>query len=553
MLCTASQAVQIRREPGHRIPEYILPTDPDNPALWNNTSGSLLTRAAANPGLYAKNDIPRTGTIEYPLVLVEFENRSFSIEDKQALVERYERIFNEQGYTDNTTYHHKGYSFQGATGSVSDYFRAQSYEQYTPKFNIIGPICLPHEYGYYGKGVQDNGGMVSQMVLDVCNYIITNNLANLSGYARNGKIDQLSIIYAGKGENYFGSDEDNIWPQASELYIHPVKHKTIYDSGITDKIRYACSCELFWDSDTILDGIGTFCHEFSHTLGLPDFYNTTSGTDSEANAAMGFWSLMDYGNYENLGFSPVGYTAFEKYSLGWMNLEEIRYDGYYKLNDISTKPDPAADIHSAYRLSTGDDNCFIILENHIKTGWYKYHACEGLMVTVVNYNEEEWFYNRLNNSTPKRYHILPADNDYSRNSGKGDLFPYQFNDSEGTHTIDSITTRGTPELSVDYKPTPLYPSLSIYSIVRDGNNIIFRAGYDLPSTVESTKEQEIKVNMSDGNLSVTAPIGSKVIIHDISGKAIFQTVTSTLEQLIPLPGHGIWIVKCGDKTRKVRF
>ena len=35
---------------------------------------------------------------------------------------------------------------------------------------------------------------------------------------------------------------------------------------------YACGSELMGISGKTLDGIGTMCHEYSHCLGLPDFY-----------------------------------------------------------------------------------------------------------------------------------------------------------------------------------------------------------------------------------------------------------------------------------------
>lgn len=544
MLFPASHAVQLRREPGYRIPESILPTDIDNPALWAPASGSILTRAAA-PGDYAVNDIPRLGTIEYPLVLVDFKNRGFSIQDPEKLVEQYERMFNEHGYSDPNKYFVHGNAFFGATGSVSDYFRDQSYGLYTPKFKIIGPVHLSRDYEYYGNGKYDKSAHVDELVHEICDSIVKNGLANLAGYSDNGRLHQLSIIYAGRGENYVGSDANTIWPQASIMYT--TKKDSVYSKGIYS-IRYACTCELFWDSDTILDGIGTFCHEFSHTLGLPDFYNTSSESQSESNAAMGYWSLMDYGNYENLGFSPVGYTAFEKYSLGWLELQEINNAGPYYLTDISREPNPEKGEYCAYRLSTLDENQFIILENHRKTGWYKYHKAEGLMVTAVDYDKDSWVNTNKVNTSTKRYQILPADNNYNRNTNDGDLFPYEYSDSTGTHVTDSISTMGKPAL----KAGSSYPSLSIYNIKKEGVIVTFRAGFDLPSGITNTTEQKVTMSITDGELSVTAPMGSTVTIHDISGKIISVVTTSEPTQQIALPSHGIWIVKCGDVVRKIQ-
>lgn len=526
MMCMAGHAVQIRKEPGRYITESLQHTDRDNPVLWTESQPSLLTRAVA-PGGYAVKDIPRTGTIEYPLILVDFIDRQFTIRDTLALLERYDRMFNEQGYTDTAVYVRQGITYYGANGSVSDYFRDQSYGKYTPKFVIIGPVHPSKSYSFYGKGKDTN---VDLLVHEICDSIHTKGLANLSGFARNGNMDQLSIIFAGRGENYQGSDPNTIWPQADTIW---------YERNGVGNIKFVCTCELFWDSDSILDGIGTFCHEFSHTLGLPDFYNTVSDNDSKNNAAMGYWSIMDYGNYEDGGFSPVGYTAFEKYSLGWMDLEEITYAGTYVLNDISCAPNPDEEIHTAYRLNTGYDDQFIILENHMKTGWYKYHASQGLMVTSVNYNNNNWVNNTVNNSL-KCYRILPADNKYDRESNAGDLFPYL--------GIDSVTTLGTPIL----KAGGSYPSLSIYGISIIDSLVSFRASPDMPTKAAAHPDMEISIDMIQGELSVSAPTGSRITVYDISGKKVVETATTQPQQQISLPGKGIWIVKCGDITRKVR-
>lgn len=532
-----AQAVQIRREPGRRIPEYILPTDRDNPRLWSATS-PMLTRAAAS-GAYATNDIPRTGTIEYPLILVDFINRPFTLRDTLALIDRYEKLFNEQGYSGTSPIIHNGEIFYGATGSVSDYFRDQSYGQYIPKFKIIGPVHPSKGYAYYGKGTQDTN--VSELIREICRLVIENGLADLSGYARNGTINHLSIIYAGRGENYENADVNTIWPHASIIDIDSRNDPVIYKSGI-QKIRYACTCELFWDSDSIPDGIGSFCHEFSHTLGLPDFYNTSSESESISNASMGYWSVMDYGMYENGGFSPVGYTAFEKYSLGWLDIEEIDYPAIYSLNEIGSKPEPEAGIHSAYRLNTGYDDQFIILENHIRTGWYKYQASQGLMVTAVNYDNNRWVGNTVNNQRiNKRYAILPADNNYHRDTNSSDLFPYQ--------DIDSVTTLGTPVL----KAGPSFPLYSIYDIKLENGLVSFQARPDINSAVESPLDQDISISVTGGELHVTAPTGSSLTVFDISGKPVFQTVTTAPTLQIALPGHGIWIVKCGKTVRRIQL
>ncbi len=523
----SGHAVQIRRGPGSHIPESILPTDRDNPAVWSVPS-SALTRSAA-PGDYASRNVPRLGTQNYIVVLVDFTDCKFIIQDTDSLLKRYDRIFNEKGYTENTTYTHHGESYTPTPGCVSDYFRDQSNNQYNPVFKVIGPIHLSERYSYYGSDRSGRDRNVNVIVQEICDQLMQSDTLDFSAYLHSNSTPQLFFIFAGQGQNFAGADSNRLWPQ-SDTYK--------YNTGPYNiELLYGCTCELFWDSDSILDGIGTICHEFSHTLGLPDFY---SGNEVE-DAAMGYWSLMDYGSYENGGFTPVGYTAFEKYSLGWMELEEITVPGKYTLNDISRKPDSVAGIHTAYRLNTGLDNRFVILENHIQTGWYSFHRAEGLMVTAVDYKASTWDAGGayVNLSRPYGFSILAADDNYNRESNAGDLFPY--------YGLDSITAVGSPNLYVSGSKT-LY---SVYGIERKNGLVSFIASESLPTTVSRHHDMQVSIAYIDGKLTVTAPTGSKVIVYDISGKPVMETTTGSETLQITLPGRGIWLVKCGNRTKKV--
>ena len=57
----------------------------------------------------------------------------------------------------------------------------------------------------------------------------------------------------------------------------------------------------------------------------------------------------------------------------------------------------------------------------------------------------------------------------------------------------------------------------------------------MPSKVENVKPDE-----------------TTVTVYDISGKPVLKTTTSDPEHVTP-PGPGIWIIKYGNKTRKVRL
>ena len=56
----------------------------------------------------------------------------------------------------------------------------------------------------------------------------------------------------------------------------------------------------------VRSGIGTFCHEFSHIMGLPDLYTT----DGSKHKTLGMWDLMDYGIYNNDVNTPPNYSVY---------------------------------------------------------------------------------------------------------------------------------------------------------------------------------------------------------------------------------------------------
>ena len=483
--------------------------------IWHKTlvldrPAPLRLLTSTGPGSYKIQNFPVTGSPRCLVVLVDFTDRKFSA-DNETIVRMIDDRFNKKGYTDTITY--KGDTFQGASGSVRDYFESQSYGLLTPKFDVIGPIHASHGYAYYGKNNNNSSGNDTEnaikLVKEVCDSIVANSLADMLTYDNNydGEVDLLAVIFAGRGENYYGSDPNTIWP-------HQYGMRMVGIDGLT-KINYLLTCELFWDSNDIIDGIGTFCHEFSHILGLPDFYDTVSGNTD----CLGSWSIMDYGLYGNLGFSPSGYTAFERYSLGWMEIPEANTVGKYFIESLDDKAD-------AYRLNTDDEDKFIILENHQQKGWFRYQKGSGLLVTTVSYNKTKWLWNKVNVSS-RNYAVIPADNKSGKDNETGDLFPY--------YSKDSITMFSTPELKVYDGNYITYP---ITGIRNSGGVVSFTLGRS--GTVDG-----IHPPMADND---------KGLIHvfDLSGKPVGSFSSDIPVEQLPL-SSGIWLIRKDGKTKKVRF
>lgn len=75
--------------------------------------------------------------------------------------------------------------------------------------------------------------------------------------------------------------------------------KQICRYGINNELNATPSDWI--DGKPLLNGIGLFCHEFSHTMGLPDLYPTVE-TSRVDNQNPEYWDLMDGGEYTYNGY-----------------------------------------------------------------------------------------------------------------------------------------------------------------------------------------------------------------------------------------------------------
>ena len=80
----------------------------------------------------------------------------------------------------------KGYSGNNHLGSVSDYFASQSYGKFQLAFDVVGPVTISHNYGYYGSnsGMANNDKYPAQMVAEACQLV--DPMVNFSDYDWDG-------------------------------------------------------------------------------------------------------------------------------------------------------------------------------------------------------------------------------------------------------------------------------------------------------------------------------------------------------------------------------
>ena len=300
-----------------------------------------------------------------------------------------------KNYTRDYSYTYRGKTYRvTSNGSARQYFEDASFGQYNPQLDVVGPVTVSKASTYYGgNNSAGNDKYPEVMIKEACELVNDSVDYSLYDNDNDGYVDFVYVIYAGYGEADGGGD-NTIWPHAWHLYS-AAGRKCEVDGKIID--LYACGNEM--DNYTKHHtGIGTFCHEFSHVLGLPDLYETTGYGDHKT---MGEWSILDYGPYNNDGNTPPAYSAYERFFMGWLTPRLITEPENITLAELNESQEALLISSSDQHNLIGNDpdpTTFYLLENRQQTGWDEYLPGHGLMLTKIQYNYKKWFDNTVNNT-----------------------------------------------------------------------------------------------------------------------------------------------------------
>ena len=371
------------------------------------------------------------------VILVNFQDVTFETSKAEM-----DSMLTGKNYTRDYSYNYNGKNYVvSSEGSAWKYFYDSSNGHYDPQFDVVGPVMVSKNMAYYGKNVNDFDAAPWTMVKEACQLVDDSVDFQQYDNDHDGYVDFVYVIYAGYGEAD-GGDKNTIWPHSYWLL----------DAGITCKMDgkyvdlYACGNEMdsYTDHHT---GIGTFCHEFSHVLGLPDLYETTGyGTHK----TIGAWSILDYGPYSNDGNTPPAYSAYERFFMGWLIPRLIVDAENVELEELQKS-------NSALLISSSDQHnligndpkptTFYMLENRQQVGWDEYLPGHGMMLTKVQFSSNTWLDNSVNNNAKKMgVDLIEADGKTpnSRQSGydgkPGDLFPAGATEYLGItdHSIEQV-------------------------------------------------------------------------------------------------------------------
>lgn len=467
--------------------------------------------------IFTGNAFPAYGEPRALVVLIEFADKKFTMEDPHAF---FDAQLNGENYT---TY--------GATGSAREYFVYNSRGIFKPHFDVLGPVKLENGYAYYGKntGFYNEDAHPDEMIVDVLKALDADNDFSVYDHNNDGFIDNVFGIYAGYGEADGGGD-DTIWPHSADLTD---MMKTLPEFDGVKANRYGVTCELDY-SYRRPDGIGTFVHEFSHVLGLPDLYNTNG---SSAYYTPGEWSVLDYGPYNNKGRTPPNYSIHERYALDWMKPKELKYTGDYTLEPIDIDND-------GYIIPTSKDDEFFLVECRQLKNNDAYIPNEGMLVWHIDFVQKVWDANTVNNTRNHQYvDLVEADGKPNSSrydtSSSGDSFP-------GSKKVTSFGFNTVPALK-DWSGKFLGVEFSDIRLNSDGT-VSFHIDGEDPSGVATVGGTSESVRAAGGLLTTTSE--GECAVYDLTGRRIG---TVSAGSPLSLHGRGLYIVTLPSGSVKVAY
>ena len=419
------------------------------------------------------SNYPRTGDVHCLVFLVEYTDVKFKVQNPQ---EYYNRFCNGDDFSD-----------YGATGSVASYFREQSNGQFRPVYDVFGPVPLKNPRSYYGGN--DNWGndlRPEEMVTEAAEYL--KNKIDFSKYDfdNDGYVDNIFVIYAGQGEASYGPAA-SVWPHSYNLSYTGTT--PAYNGKKLDS--YTCTNE--WEQNNP-DGIGTFCHEFSHTMGLPDLYPTSYSNS----VSPGEWSVLDYGPYNNDGRTPPNYSIFERNAMGWMEPTLLNDAATITLEEITT--------NQGCIIQTTKNTEFFLIENRQQTGWDTYVPGHGMLIWHIDFVQSIFDNNKVNNTANHQYvDIVEANGNPNSNSFTA-MAGYTYPGTSNKTAFTSTTS----------------PAMKTWS----------GAAIDVPLTEIREEDGKIIFNVCGGYIELDAPTGLAAEIEEDGVRLSWNAVQDAKDYLV---------------------
>lgn len=339
------------------------------------TAGSNPDSTVLAPHL---SSIPTSGTIHGLVVLTQFQDVKFTAEDP---LQHFTDMMMKPGFDYATSatskYRH--------IGSVHDFFYQASQGKCDLQFEVFGPITMPEKASYYSSNSDRNAW---KMIVEACRQLDDSLDFTRFDNDGDGGVDFVAAIYAGPGSNSEEvSSSQAIWPHQWDIHSAS-QSDSIYKFDNKKVDLYVCTNETFGGK---LDGMGTFCHEFSHLFDFPDLYDPTYNCYSTP----GSYDLMDEGAYNLNGYCPAPYSAYERYEMGWINPTILSETGTYSLAPLTTEGQVFM-VPVTEGLDDPRNGEYYLFENRQPYAWDAQIPGHGMLIWHIDYSASKWHNNAPN-------------------------------------------------------------------------------------------------------------------------------------------------------------
>lgn len=414
---------------------------PADPTEQQSVAAGKVNRMAALD-INGRSTYPTLGNVRACVILVEYADTPFTSADPK---DQFTRLCNEKGYSD-----------YGSCGSAKDYYEACSGGKFSPTFDVYGPVKLQHEAKWYvgaddptlpGANKNARFGYAIKEAIEALDDEVDFSIYD---YDNNGEIDNIFFFYSGYGQADTGNPE-LVWPhQASywrytDMYAGTIGLDRLYADGV-EMTTYACSCELNGSRSITaamrpwIDGIGAFCHEYGHVLGLPDMYETVSSGVSTKTP--GNYTVMDHGSYNALSTCPPLFSSYEKWVCNWVEYGDMENGNDYTLYPL------ASDEANCYRIRVARPGIgtvryypeYYILECRTAEGWDKTIPTTGMLIWHINYDANSWIGNQVNCFGSPRIELIAPSAQSTGYSWPGETNPITYL-TPATGQLTLVTTK----------------------------------------------------------------------------------------------------------------
>lgn len=272
------------------------------------------------------------------------------------------------------------------TGSAADYYTEVSFNKLTLSGKVQGWYTTDYLKSHYG----DRTGRYADCAYEAA------KKADAAGFDwapydndHDGYVDTLWVVHSGLGAEETGNTRTDIWSHSWDFAsagkgVFTTSTPDSYNGGYIKINNYIIQPETsFWSGGDGLSqgivGIGVFCHEFGHALGLPDLYDTSGTGEGLGNASL--MAAGSWGGDGNDSRYPAHMDAWCKVDLGWISPSVVTSDGPYSIMNTELNS-----TQSCYLVKPSGSavNQYFLVENRQHNGYDQNLFATGLFIYHID-------------------------------------------------------------------------------------------------------------------------------------------------------------------------